>query len=131
MSYIPIHWRYWHYPVHRQFGVQHHKVHTAHFYTVVLLEHIAVEVLLQAVMDIRGICEMLKPVHSACPTVGFGGVNLVAAFPVIDFVCAVGAIAHKVESAGNARIGITLLQNNMLTGEALNKFVKRSIELMQ
>ena len=28
-------------------------------------------------------------------------------------------------------IDITLLQNNMLTGEALNKFVKRSIELMQ
>lgn len=27
-------------------------------------------------------------------------------------------------------IDITLLQNNMLTGEALNKFVKRSIELM-
>ena len=28
-------------------------------------------------------------------------------------------------------IDITLLQNNMLTGEALNNFVKRSIELMQ
>ncbi len=28
-------------------------------------------------------------------------------------------------------IDITLLQNNMLTGEALNKFVKRSIELMK
>jgi molecular chaperone HtpG len=28
-------------------------------------------------------------------------------------------------------IDITLLQNNMLTGEALNNFVKRSIELMK
>ncbi len=38
-------------------------------------------------------------------------------------------------AAGNSTvcqlIDITLLQNNMLTGEALNKFVKRSIEMMK
>ena len=49
---------------------------------------------------------MLKPVQTACPSVGFSGVDLVAALPVIDFVCTVGATAHKVESAGNARICI-------------------------
>ena len=38
-------------------------------------------------------------------------------------------------AAGNAQvqqlIDITLLQNNMLTGEALNNFVKRSIDMMK
>jgi molecular chaperone HtpG len=38
-------------------------------------------------------------------------------------------------AAGNSTvrqlIDITLLQNNMLTGEALNNFVKRSIEMMK
>ena len=35
------------------------------------------------------------------------------------------------DSCVNQLVDITLLQNNMLTGEALNKFVKRSIELMK
>jgi molecular chaperone HtpG len=35
------------------------------------------------------------------------------------------------DSCVNQLVDITLLQNNMLTGEALNRFVKRSIELMK
>ena len=106
MRHLTFHLGNRHYPVHWQFGVQNDKVHTTHLYAIVLFKHITVEVLLQAVVYIGGVGEVLEPVHSVCPAVGFGGVNLVAAFPVIDFVCTIGAAAHKVERAGNACIGI-------------------------
>ena len=106
MRHLAFHYGDRHYLVCWKFGVQHNEVHAANLYTIVFLNHIAVEILLQAVVAVGCICEVFKTIQAICPWIALGGVNLVAAFPVINLVCTIGAAANKVERAGNACIGI-------------------------
>ena len=69
--------------------VENHQVHFAYLKSVVLLEYIAVKVLLQAIVIISGIGKPLQSILSIVPELLWIWVNLIAALPVINFICAV------------------------------------------